>query len=346
MRLINGNTLDDIGLSSQTVLVIRAKRSDIDAFAKGELDLDQFHTNMTTNYAMAVGNVKVFNTTLSFQVAQSFMPSRNILTRVELFIRKNSTTTYPISVSIREELTNDDLTVLDIDSSIVPTESHDWIEINFDDIVVTTNRSYYIVAITENVTDNFYLWGANNLSESYPYGCMWYSIDEGDTWTNKSVSSKPGSYEIYYKKHAQPIFRENITWDMCFKTYGYDNLPPNEPVIFGPICGKPLVEYDFSFNSTDPEGDAVMYIIDWGDNNSEWTEYGDSGEEIILKHNWDVAGKYTIKAKAIDNHNAESGWTEFPITIPRNKAINRPILIILQSHPKLFPLLQKLIYQL
>ena len=27
-----------------------------------------------------------------------------------------------------------------------------------------------------------------------------------------------------------------------------------------------------------------MYIVDWGDNNTEWAEYGDSGEEISLKH--------------------------------------------------------------
>jgi len=42
MRIVNGKALDDIGLSSPTVLVIRVKRSEIDAFAKGELDFDKF----------------------------------------------------------------------------------------------------------------------------------------------------------------------------------------------------------------------------------------------------------------------------------------------------------------
>ena len=41
-RIIQGNSLDDIGLSSPTILVIRAKRSEIDDFAKGELDFDKF----------------------------------------------------------------------------------------------------------------------------------------------------------------------------------------------------------------------------------------------------------------------------------------------------------------
>jgi len=308
-------------------------------------ELDQSQTVMTKNMVIPIGNVQINNTTINLQIAQSFIPTKDILTQVELFIIKNSTVTYPISVSIREELTNDDLTMLDIDPSVVPTEDLDWIEINFDDIVVTTNRTYYIVAITENVTDNFYGWGANNSSESYPDGCMWYSIDEGDTWSNKSVSSKPSSFKTHYNLQTQPIFRENDSWDMCFRTYGFDNLPPDEPVISGPNTGKPNTEYEFSFNTTDPEGDAVMYIIDWGDNNTEWTEYGDSGVEILLKHTWISKGSFTIKAHAIDIHDAESDWAEFTVTMPRDKSINRTILQFLQSHPNLFPLLQKIIQQ-
>lgn len=41
-RLIQGTSLNDIGLSSPAILVIRTKKSDIDAFAKGDLGFDQF----------------------------------------------------------------------------------------------------------------------------------------------------------------------------------------------------------------------------------------------------------------------------------------------------------------
>jgi hypothetical protein len=105
-----------------------------------------------------------------------------------------------------------------------------------------------------------------------------------------------------------------------------ENHPPNTPVIEGPISGNPKTKYDFSFNATDPEGDAVMYNIDWGDGDTDWTEYGDSGVEIILKHTWEASGKYTIKAQTIDIHGAESDWTEFPITMPRDKATNYRLL--------------------
>ena len=40
--IVQGISLDDIGLSSPSILVIRTKKSDIDQFAKGDLDFDQF----------------------------------------------------------------------------------------------------------------------------------------------------------------------------------------------------------------------------------------------------------------------------------------------------------------
>ena len=118
------------------------------------------------------------------------------------------------------------------------------------------------------------------------------------------------------------------------------NIPPDKPIIDGPLNGRPGVEYEYTFNATDPNDDAVMYSIDWGDNNTEWTEYGDSGVEFALKHTWEVSGKYTIKAQAIDIHGAESEWTEFPITIPRDKAIVNSLLLLFLDR---FPLLERLL---
>jgi hypothetical protein len=60
MRIVNGKALDDIGLSSPTVLVIRVKSSEIDAYAKGELDFDKFRARVQVlTYPLlskAVGN--------------------------------------------------------------------------------------------------------------------------------------------------------------------------------------------------------------------------------------------------------------------------------------------------
>jgi hypothetical protein len=41
-KIVTGSAIDDIGLSSPSIIVIRAKKSDIDEFAKGDLDFEKF----------------------------------------------------------------------------------------------------------------------------------------------------------------------------------------------------------------------------------------------------------------------------------------------------------------
>ena len=118
------------------------------------------------------------------------------------------------------------------------------------------------------------------------------------------------------------------------------NNPPDAPLIDGPPSGKVDVEYEYTFNATDPEGDPVMYFIDWGDNNTEWTEFSDSGEEITLKHGWIEEGDYLINAKAKDINDAESDLSEFEVTIPRTRTtFNSLFLWFLER----FPLLERLL---
>ncbi len=115
------------------------------------------------------------------------------------------------------------------------------------------------------------------------------------------------------------------------------NQPPDTPIITGPINGKVGTSYDYTFNATDPSSDPVMYIIDWGDDNTEWTEYGDSGIEFTLKHTWNENGEYTIKAKAIDFNGAESDWGEHTVTMPKNKFLmNTLIQSLIERFPNAF----------
>jgi len=45
-KVIAGSSLDDIGLSSPAVLVIRTKKSDIDEFSKGDIDFEKFRQRL------------------------------------------------------------------------------------------------------------------------------------------------------------------------------------------------------------------------------------------------------------------------------------------------------------
>ncbi len=308
-----------------------------------EDELDQYQTEVTENTTVPIGQIFLNETTIfNIQVAQSFIPTKEIITRVEILIGKNATTTYPLIVSIRKELAEEDLVSIEVDPDQVPTEDFDWVFADFDDIHITTGETYYIVAITENTTDNFYAWNGNNDSESYPYGCFWYSIDDGDTWSNESSSSNQNNMAKYVYQHNKPRFDENITWDLCFKTYGRDNLAPEAPSIDGQTQGNTGTLYDYILNAVDPDGDDVKYIIDWGDENSEQTDFNASGENVTLSHSWSEKGTYIIKVKAEDKFGLVSLETELEVTMPRVKSINNLLLRLLNQLQNRFIILRYL----
>ena len=122
------------------------------------------------------------------------------------------------------------------------------------------------------------------------------------------------------------------------------NNPPNAPTITGETSGKAGKEYEYTFNATDPNGDDVKYIIDWGDNNTEETGFNASGTDVIVKHTWDEEGTYNITAMAQDIHGAEGPEGTLTINIPRFRTVNSPLLLQLFEHfQKLFPILRNLL---
>jgi len=132
--------------------------------------------------------------------------------------------------------------------------------------------------------------------------------------------------------------------DLCFQlTTKEDPVPPTAPTIDGPPEGNPGVEYIFTFHSYDDNGDMVRYHIDWGDGSSEVTDWYPACTPVPVNHKYSTKGTYTITAYAEDETGLISPTSTFTIVIPRDKAINKPFLNWLQSHPFLFLLLQKLI---
>ena len=100
--------------------------------------------------------------------------------------------------------------------------------------------------------------------------------------------------------------------------------PPNNPIIKGPTRVAPGVEYEYTFTTTDPNGDDVYYYINWGGyfNVGEWIGPYSSGEQIVLTHTWKNKGIYTIKAKAKDIFDLESDWGYLTVTTLPNYNIN------------------------
>ncbi len=121
----------------------------------------------------------------------------------------------------------------------------------------------------------------------------------------------------YWKIVARDEFgatTEGPIWS--FTTRG--NNPPDTPIIEGPTSVRPGT-YNYTFYSTDPEGDIVFYWINKNDGIVEWIGPYESGEEITIPITWHKKGTYTIRIKAKDIFGNESKWGILEVTVPKNR---------------------------
>jgi hypothetical protein len=126
------------------------------------------------------------------------------------------------------------------------------------------------------------------------------------------------------------------------------NQPPVKPEPpTGNESGVPgeKIEYQVS-KTSDPDGDKISYLFDWGDGSQSLWLYKVHGT-ISSSHNWTKRGKYEVKVKARDQYGAESEWSDpLIVTMPRNKPFifNFPMLNwILERFPNAFPILRHML---
>jgi len=194
---------------------------------------------------------------------------------------------------------------------------------------------------------------------------FYYSSDNGRTWSPFTSNPQENTGQCnwdttklpdgtYLLQISAKDSDNNFDWDTSgpFQIKNHEQPPVNhEPVKpntpSGPIQGKAGVEYSYTTSTTDPDGDQVYYLWDWGDgNNSGWLGPYNSGATIDTLHKWTVKGSYSIKVKAKDIHGNESVWSDpLPITMPYT--FNKPILqfleLLFQRFPNAFSLLRHLL---
>jgi len=88
------------------------------------------------------------------------------------------------------------------------------------------------------------------------------------------------------------VIAKDDSYVCALLSYSLQNLAPQTPVIDGPTTGNAGTPYDFSFNTTDPDGDNLYYYVDWGDNQRSWFGPYPSGEEATVSHTWSEQGTY------------------------------------------------------
>jgi hypothetical protein len=230
-------------------------------------------------------------------------------------------TTYPLSVAIKNDLREPDLTSISKNSESIPTDEFTWIEFDFEDIEVIPGYSYYIVCSTIEEPNNRYKWGLT-VYDLYPNGTICWSLD-GEEW----------------------YFDSGV--DTAFKTYGFNNLPPSPPTIDGPTSGNVGESYSYDFTvCVDPDGDDMTYYVEWGDGGVD-EGFVASGGAFTLSHIWTEKGDYTIRAKLIDEHGAESEWAELEVSMPRNIiSISTFIQRLFDRFSNIFPIIHLVLMRL
>jgi len=155
-----------------------------------------------------------------------------------------------------------------------------------------------------------------------------------DTNGHRVIEVDSDGYIIWEYQVGLPVDAERVT--SCI------NQPPDTPIIDGPNHGKPGVEYTYCINLSDPDNDSLFVFWDWGDGISTgWIGPYGSGEEVCASHAWNKKGTYTISVTVRDENGA-SVKAYMEVTIPRNRAIDNPLLRFFEGHPLLFKILQLL----
>jgi len=89
-----------------------------------------------------------------------------------------------------------------------------------------------------------------------------------------------------------------------------NSAPDTPPEPNGPDEGVTAVEYTFTTDTTDPDGDLIYYKFDWGDGtDSGWVGPYGSGITASASKMWTTGGDYDVKVIAKDESDAESGWS-------------------------------------
>lgn len=112
-----------------------------------------------------------------------------------------------------------------------------------------------------------------------------------------------------------------------FKMVKYENGNKQKPpTIDGTEIGKPDIEYDYTFQNVDPEGDDIYIDINWDDGTITEDVFCESGGQVIVSHTWDEDGRYEVKAKSEDFWHF-SQWSDPPFVVKiGNQAPDQPII--------------------
>ncbi|KYK22450.1 hypothetical protein AYK21_03880 [Thermoplasmatales archaeon SG8-52-2] len=130
-------------------------------------------------------------------------------------------------------------------------------------------------------------------------------VSENQTGTSYNPGTMDYETTYYWQIVAWDTYDESTEgpiWE--FTTMVEPNHPPDKPIIFEE-------EGTIYVTITDPDGDDLYIMIDYGDGEvTDWMGPYESGETVAIIHEWSEPGTYYIRVKAKDIYGAESPWSD------------------------------------
>lgn len=207
-----------------------------------------------------------------------------VLFKLTLTYHRNSSNAYKLNnIKIRDELPNC-LEFANLDS-------------------ITTSGSHQI-NYTQEVINNKIFWN---------FTCNEPELDDEEslylTFNTTVIECEEGEYQNNANVTAMEDIKYIHTADDDAWVFVNVNHAPGSPIIKGPDKGETWEDLTFEIVAKDSDGDDVFYYIDWGDEHeNNWIGPYPSGEVIEVKHVWEIAGEYIVKAKAKDIFESEGSW--------------------------------------
>jgi hypothetical protein len=289
-------------------------------------DLDQYNDGEDWDSGHGVGN--------NISLAQSFKPTYNILTRIEIGFLRNCFISHNVKLVVRSSLDGNNIVnyVTNREPDVGYGDDRDvvWLEFDFPDTSVNPEQTYYMMynSIGKNPTTGAgfeEFWLRDDLNAYERGNAFWL------------LAGLTGSDWIEYSPNK----------DFWFRTYGRDGNDGNNRPSIPDAPNKGSKNNLYTAQTTDPDGEQIYYMWDWGDKTfSDWLGPYDSGSSIETEHMFSPSGlkkeTYDIRIKAKDTNDAESEWSE-PLTITKRAKEKTFYNILLSKFSVRFPLLLRLL---
>jgi hypothetical protein len=134
-----------------------------------------------------------------------------------------------------------------------------------------------------------------------------YTQGEAQQWALLEMYTNNLWYYPYYE-----TFQWGALWGNPDLQMGVVSRPPETPDNpKGPTTWTIDIKATYESTTTDPDGDSIFYLFDWGDGSySDWVGPYVSGQKGSASHVWTELGDYEVKVKARDMYGVQSNWSD------------------------------------